>query len=564
LNPLELFLSELPPEQVLKITSEPQAWAEALLIEPKTARRFTCNYVQEQILNSPNRHNVIRVHRRAGKSYSMAILALFYCLMYQNCQVLLICPRGAQVKEIFLTVKDFIRANPWLEAYIATTQSAMPMQIGFTNGSRFSGFTTGAAGRGKATSLRGQGGDVILIDEGAYLHEDDWTAINPIIQGDEHRRWPPKVYIASTPAHTRGHYYELCVKPENKRYKDGTTFWREIHVSILENPSVSDQFREECRSLCATELDWIREYLCEFPEQGEGVFPKKMVDAARVDFSYDTAIVKAAAEREKRALDPEWRPASRTIGVDWDKYNADGRGPNIIVLETNDAGRQRVIYRQEIPQTQFTLKAAVNRIVELNELFKPEWIFVDRGYGDMQLEELHLIGKRDRGSGLDTKVVGVSFANVVEQPMPGGGPPEKKRFKQVMIQLLRAWLERGILEIPYADDVIYRELIEYHTVGQTEVNLKFCGVNDHAIAALGLAAMAMHTKVKNPYTPPPAARSHLLKAPEPQPAGEREYEAMVRKHGMIAQVLLPAPEDARESFGRRALGNAAPFSRSTF
>lgn len=553
-TPLDELLASLPREQVLKISREPLAWAEALLLAPSTNEPFVANYVQHQILRSPHRYNIIRVHRRAGKSFSMAILALFYCLMFEGIQVLLICPRGSQVNEIFLTIKDFIHANPWIEAYLAGSRQALPQQIRFHNGSRVTGFTTGA--KGGAAGIRGQGADVVLVDEGAYVPEDAWGTINPIMQGDVHRRWPPKVYIASTPAATRGHYYELCTNPHNALSTAGVVFWNQVHVPITTNPGVTEAFRAECRALCASELDWIREYLCEFPEIGEGVFPKRLVDASRFPIVYAESLRDARTETaEKR------RPPSRTLGVDWDKFNKDGRGPNLIVLEATEAGKQRVIYREEIPQSDFSLSNGVLRIIELNELFQPEWIFVDRGYGDHQIEELQLYGRKFPGSGLAEKVVGIQFGQNVEQPLPGGGI-EKKRFKQVMVQLLRGWFERGRVETALADDVLYKELIEYHVVGQTDANLKFSDENDHAIAALGLAAMAMHTKVKNPYTPPAASRCYIRPAPISIPKSELERRAAQTDPFRTQDTH---PHDRRErSFSRRRLGGGGPFSRSSF
>lgn len=548
---IDELLAELPRAKARQICNEPLAWAEALLVAPATGKPFVANSVQHQILRSPHRYNVIRVHRRAGKSFSMAVLALFYCLMHKNIQVLLVCPRGSQVNEIFLQVKDFIASNPWIEPYVTGSRQALPQQLRFSNGSRFTGFTTGA--KGGAASLRGQGGDVVLVDEGGYIPEDAWAVINPIIQGDEHRRWPPKAYIASTPAYTRGHYYDLCTAVPHMLHPDGSVFWHQIYVPITLNPSVDDSFREECRALCATDLDWLREYMCEFPELGEGVFPKVLVDQARRPISYDQELARAL----ERASQGD-RPPSRTMGVDWDKYNADGRGPNLLILEATDAARYRVIYRQEIPQTQFSLSTAVQRIVELNEIFQPEWIYLDRGYGDMQLEELQLWGKKFPRTGLAEKTIGIQFAQTVEMPLPGG-TMEKKRFKQVMVQLMRHWFERGKFDIAATDEYLYRELIEYHVVGQTEANIKYSEENDHAIAALGLASMAMHQRITNPYRPPPPLTCYLVPQPIAIPRSELARQ-VAERHG---RPYLGDPEVNR-SFARRSLGSQLPPPRTRF
>lgn len=557
-SPLEELLLNYPPEQIQEILYNPRAWAEALLITPNTGELFKANYVQQQILGSKHRRNVIRVHRRAGKTFSMTVLALFYAIMVESCQILVIAPTGAQVKEIFTSLREFLRVNPWIEDMKREDQQGNQPRIRFSNGSRITGFTTAARSRGRAMSLRGQGADIILIDEAAYLHEEDWGTIQPILQGDEHRRFPPRVFVASTPAYTRGTYYELCTSPRQKKH------WHRIHVPITQNPSLTQEFIDECSATCLTELDWIKEYLAEFPEIAEGVFPKLMVDRALRSFKYPTsdelaALARAEFERRNRG---ETVP-SRTIGVDWDKFNKDGHGSNICVLESTPDGDMRVVYREEIPQSKFTLMNAVQRVIELNEIYQPVAIYVDRGYGDYQLEELQARGKRFPHTKLMERVVGVQFGETIDVPMPGGGV-EKKRFKQAMIALLRSWFERSKIEISEHDHDLIKQLIEYHVVSQTEANLKFSEENDHGIAALGLAAMAMHQKVTNPYAPKPAHRFYVVQAPEAVPS--RLIPELQRVHDPNRTLLnwVRDPQAPQRTFNRGSLGQGPPPGRSGF
>lgn len=41
----------------------------------------------------------------------------------------------------------------------------------------------------------------------------------------------------------------------------------------------------------------------------------------------------------------------------------------------------KVMFRIEIPRSEFTYTNAVNKIIELNEIYQFDWIAVDRGYG---------------------------------------------------------------------------------------------------------------------------------------------------------------------------------------
>ena len=42
----------------------------------------------------------------------------------------------------------------------------------------------------------------------------------------------------------------------------------------------------------------------------------------------------------------------------------------------------KVLFRIEIPRSQFTYKNALDRIIQLNDDFDFDWIAIDRGYGE--------------------------------------------------------------------------------------------------------------------------------------------------------------------------------------
>lgn len=491
-------------------------------------------------------------------SYSFAILALFHALNQDSCEILIICPAATQVNNLFTTLREFIRVNSWLSSQVSGNKQA-PQSITFKNGSRIMGFTTGARSKGAAMSIRGQGADVLLIDEAAYLNQEDWPTIIPIMQGDAHRRGKVRVYLASTPAYSRGYYYEFCCSEDPTIQRA----FNRIHVSIMDNPSVDDNFRAECKAMCLSDMHWEMEYLAEFPTVGEGVFPKNLVQASRRTYFYHEELKRAQDQRASQSPVPP-----RTMGVDWDKHNADGHGPNIAVLEARPNGGYRVIWREEIPQSQFSLDNACKKIIELNAIFQPQWIYVDRGQGEHQIETLQLYGQRDRESGLAHKVVGVSFAENVECPLPAGGTTTK-RFKQVMVQTLRGWLERGVLEMSTNDDELLRQFLDFHIISKTDHTLKFNEDNEHGIDAVGMAAMAMHARVQNPFMAPPAKEVRHLKLPEPGGAKEQPVPPSLRwghNPSLAGNITYERTGGGGgfSSFERRHLGGRSPGSRSSF
>ena len=57
-------------------------------------------------------------------------------------------------------------------------------------------------------------------------------------------------------------------------------------------------------------------------------------------------------------------------------------GSSLLVLDF-DVNRKsfKVIKTLEVPRKEYTLDYAVNLIVQLNKIYRPSWIFCDRGYG---------------------------------------------------------------------------------------------------------------------------------------------------------------------------------------
>lgn len=64
---------------------------------------------------------------------------------------------------------------------------------------------------------------------------------------------------------------------------------------------------------------------------------------------------------------------------DFDKYQSSS---SIIILDFDVIMKKfKVIKRIEVPRGEYTLDNAVNMIIEMNQIYKPSWIYVDRGYG---------------------------------------------------------------------------------------------------------------------------------------------------------------------------------------
>lgn len=362
---MQLDISKLKPEELnayAAIVSDVRLWAEAFLINPEKETPFKLNNSQKLMLAPGKLKKVLRMHRRCGKSYGLAVLALWYALTHQSAQVLIICPDMGKVQNIMRSIDEFLRVSDFISGEVRAS-TKMPAIREFKNGSMIKGYTLGSNSKTQGKGVRGSTADLVIIDEAAFLNDDDWPAIEPIMQGDATR---PEVitYISSTPTADRNRYWEFCTQA----HYDAT--YDRVHVPVTENPDYDEERIAEIKNEVSN-FTFQQEWLANFPDIGEGVYKRSYIDRAQRDYEY----------YDPKDLKSIPYPAVRTIGVDWDKFN--GTGPNIYVLEL-DKVNNRVFgcYHEEIDPGEYCLTMAVNRIIELNTIFNPQHIFVDRGYGE--------------------------------------------------------------------------------------------------------------------------------------------------------------------------------------
>lgn len=61
-----------------------------------------------------------------------------------------------------------------------------------------------------------------------------------------------------------------------------------------------------------------------------------------------------------------------------------GAASSILILDYDVAlNKFKVFKRVEVPRSEYTYDNAVNKIVELNEIYNPSFIYVDRGSGEI-------------------------------------------------------------------------------------------------------------------------------------------------------------------------------------
>jgi len=526
-------------QRQIHIAKDPVVWARHFLQAQPRAYQIL-------ILRDPSLRKVLRAGRRLGKTFTLAINLLHYSYTHKDGRCLVVAPMKTQVELIYQEILRIASKNEIVHNSITRKVTSPQFMMEFSNGSTIRFFTSGMRSGGKSDVARGQEAHLIILDEMDYMHSGDLDALYAMLQKTAEDQ-PDKVLIgASTPTGRREKFWEWC---NSNRFKE---FWFPSYVNPFFSKDQEDEFREQY-----SEVGYRHEIEADWGEDSEGVYPRKYVDLAFISpaWKYEPSVNSARS--------------FYTIGVDWDKY---GAGTNIVVLEVCGSdyeeekfrGKIKLCYREEIDKSEYTLTKAVDRIVELNRIFNPKHIYVDRGFGEVQVELLHKKGIEDEKSGLKNKVKGVSFAETIEVRDPYTQLPIKKEMKPFMVDNLRQYLEKEKVLFPESDEELYLQLISYIVVRTTQTGRPVFEAGgsamDHAHDALMLALLAITQNygdlMKASYTTKTQTFSNTFFMPQQSTKEEdNKSESSIVKNGR-ADIFKAA------KFSRRKTPNT--FKRKSF
>lgn len=433
-------------------------------------------------------------------------------------------PYDSQAREIFDQLINFIENNEALKASVEATRRN-PYEIVFKNKSRIKLYTAGSRSGSEGGNMRGQKASWLYMDEADYLTDKDFEAIYAITLEAPKRIG---VMMASTPTGRRGKFYQACkelqfnqddvLKPietqdgmhYDVRYYDreSSEGWKEFHFPTMVNPEWSPSMERELRLQYENDA-YGREVLAEFGAEMAGVFNKDYIDeAASSGYGYSEHRV----SRNPIAIGVDWdkaAAATQIVVTEWDPLMKRADHQEYLRDQLPEYGRFKVINRVEIPVSEFTYDNAVRKLKELDKLYNPFAIFVDKGAGDYQSEVLR------KSIGEKVEAIAFGSAEVVRDPV--SRQLDKKPLKAFMVSMTNLLLERGQLRIPNAydnqgahwDEVLKRQMTNYviKKISPTTGMPTFTNVDEHALDAFMLTLHAFNKKM------PELAQALMTKEP---------------------------------------------------
>ena len=429
----------LPPEEKIRLqySNNPLLFAKNELgWTPYNPNRKFYQFYQKEFLLCTSKNKVGRFSRRLGKTEIICVKSWSFIAtsIEPAPSVLVLVPFDTLASEIHnrlismgtgkfskLDAKKIkTKKQPYYEVsyFREDTEDVATVRI----------FTTGAKSGGGATSVRGQRAHLVLLDEEAYLHPDDYGAIVPLKEENP----DVEIWGFSTPSALHNQFKEKCLK--NPEFKD---FW--YPYDVLRPLYGEEEFENRVASYVRM-LGYARymlEFRADFYEEDSKVFKAKYISDSGSEYYYSPT-----------PKDLFFGKFSYTMGVDWNSWK---NGVNIAVHEyDHSSGISRLCHKVILDgdtfkdSSQKLQTTAVATIMDLVKAFDPVGLSVDAGYGSMQCEVLlSLLDKLDKSDILD--IVDFSQFTEIQNPLDPSYPIKQKN-KPLLVHLMQQRLESGFFQ----------------------------------------------------------------------------------------------------------------------
>lgn len=412
----------------IKQAMSPVYWAEKNIDvnqQDPTKRLYVNRWYQSMQITCSASKKAIRCGRRSGKSYGLGIDIANRLVQNSNYQILVVTPFLSQAKELTNVVKKILRSlgdtiGTW-DDLVERSVTSPYQEIQMKNGSTFKAFT---AGNDNANAVRGQGAHLIIIDEADFLTQEAFDSITAILMDKPNT----EIICTSTPM-GEGLLYKFA---NSKDYK-------EFHFPSFCIPHYNDDMDKEFRNSLSM-MAYIQEIMAEFGLSDNSVFNTDLVNRSTL-IGTSESLHNVITNRNRYIV---------SLGCDW---NADKVGTRICVIAYDKIEHKVIIANlSNVRREGWTQVAAIDKIVELNRLYTPDYIYVDEGFGEANVQQLKLIAVNLFGKvpadHPDLKlrdVVPVNFSSTLELRDVMTGEIRKKYFKNFIVETTKRALETGLL-----------------------------------------------------------------------------------------------------------------------
>lgn len=384
--------------------------------------------------------------RQVGKSQVVAIKAALFCLDNPGAQVLIISVTEDQAERMLQKILLFLHDNAKREIVMGKDRPTKH-RVNLKNKSCI---VTKAVGQ-YGTGILGMTVDIVIADEAAFMPEQIWPSITPMLLTTGGKLW-----LLSTPNASEGFFFEAYTNPK--------LGYQTFHVNSEEvarkrpepQRSIMLQYleREKARM---TKMQYAQWYLAQFQEELGRFFPDDLIK--------DACTLERVVGRSERS--------QYYLGVDVARLGGDE-----ITFEIFEHRGENLIHRESIVRTNLRTTKTVDIIVLLDEQWNFNNIYVDDGgVGAGVFDQLLEIPSTSR------KVVAINNA---ARPLDRDRNRNKKILKEDLYLNLKMLMERGRIKLLKDSDVhasLQSIMIEHSNGGDITIYGRYSHIVEGIIRA---------------------------------------------------------------------------------
>jgi len=390
---------------------------------------------------------VLRSGRQVGKSTVIAIKAASYAARHKKKSVLIIASVERQAQLLFEKVMSFLIDN---HKHLIKKGKDKPTKhkVQLTNGTVVRCLPTGLSGYG----IRGYTVDLLIADEAAFIPEEVWTAVTPMLAVTK-----GKIILLSTPFGKGGYFYDCFNNPSFSKF----------HVSSEDCPRKDQVFLDQEKRRM-TNLQYSQEYLGEFVDELMQFFP--------------TALIKKCMTVQKEKS-PRLVGKSHFLGVDVARMGGD---ETVLLTLQRDWRKRFKMVDMDVSKNTY-LTETVKRIKLANEVYNYKRIYIDDGGLGVGVFDPLLIDPKTK-----RKVVAINNSS---RSLDNEAKRKKKALKEDLYNNLLVLMEMGQIELFDDPDLLLS--LKSVQMSYKDGKLKIFGKYTHITEALIRAAWANKDKRLN-------------------------------------------------------------------
>jgi len=411
--------------------------------------------------------------RQSGKSYALAVKVILFCLTHPGSKAIYTAPSFRQAKTSFRKVKEHLAMlNP--VARRAWILEELKTKVRFTNGSEVEAFPYAL------DRLRGETCDFILVDEAAFIPDDE-ELFEGVLKPMMATRWErgAQLIACSTPWGTNNYFYRIFKDPHiAPEWSHQVWTWREaVAEGVIPMSFIENEMRTKDMNF------FKREYEVEFVSDEGSWLTQDLINCC--------------LDADERLWDfEEYHTGEFYMGLDLGK-----KVDYSVLTVVEKVGEELYVRHVKIWPLETPYSAVIGYVKVLSERFRtPYKILVDQtGVGEYVAEDMLNVGIPNLEGIVLTGPKKLEIASYLKQKMQENCKQDSKG----------KWSGTSRLHIPYLEDneltkrIIAELNVEKYTLTK-DGNIKFYhqeGTHDDVFWSLALAVYASGNAYRMSITP---------------------------------------------------------------